>query len=191
MLDCTKTSRGLFFGLIIFAFTLFSYILLIIYKSSDPRVSSLITEATELILISIGLILSVIAFFKVTKNYSKTTPIINMFDVVLEIVSLCGIYAYSINCLLAILNTFSQDKKSQFVSIDDYFGNFSSTARVSENNDHEVNDETRYIEISTRLLSLVQSTIQTLFILECLRRYANENKPFIRKPVRFLKKFLF
>lgn len=36
------------------------------------------------------------------------------------------------------------------------------------------------------ILSIVQGTFQTLFILECLRRYAAANSPFMRKPAREL-----
>lgn len=36
------------------------------------------------------------------------------------------------------------------------------------------------------ILSIIQGTFQTLFILECLRRYAASNSPFMRKPAREL-----
>lgn len=36
------------------------------------------------------------------------------------------------------------------------------------------------------ILSIIQGTFQTLFILECLRRYAAATSPFMRKPAREL-----
>lgn len=184
MLDCTKTSKGLFFGILIFAGTLFSYILFIVYKSTNPERSSLIIEITELILLSIALLISVIAFAKVIKNYSKAIPVVNMFDVALEILSLCGIYAYSFNSLLAIISTLNSSESLPTVSIDDFISSFNNnTSTESPLNDEQPEAAFSYIEVANRIVSLVQSTIQTLFILECLRRYADQNKPFLRKPV--------
>lgn len=186
MLDCTKTSRGLFFGLIVFAGTLFSYILFVIYEPT-PSISALITEITEIILLLIASILTIIAYFKIVKNYSKVIPETNMFDVALEILSLCGVYAYSINSLIGIFSSFSPDTNESKVSIQQFIDNKNITRIIRSNSQSTGVAVINVTDIIARLLSLLQSTFQTLFILECLRRYAYNTKPFMRKPVRALK----
>lgn len=63
----------------------------------------------------------------------------------------------------------------------------SPSLRASEENADEVSTLSSEILASiAAILSIVQGTFQTLFILECLRRYAAHNAPFMRKPAREL-----
>ena len=63
----------------------------------------------------------------------------------------------------------------------------SPSLRASEESSDEVSTLSSEILASiAAILSIVQGTFQTLFILECLRRYAAHNAPFMRKPAREL-----
>jgi hypothetical protein len=107
MLDCTKTSKGLFFGVIVFVITLLNAILFIMFKGSMVSTAKILSEITEIILLVIALSITLIAFSMVRKHYTKVVPEANMFDVVLEIFSLFGIYAYSVNSLIALIYKFA------------------------------------------------------------------------------------
>lgn len=107
MLDCTKTSKGLFFGIIVFVVTLLNAILFIMFKGTKINTAKILSEATEIGLLLIALFITLYAFSIVRKHYSKVVPEANMFDVVLEIFSLFGIYAYSVNSLIALVYGFA------------------------------------------------------------------------------------
>lgn len=107
MLDCTKTSKGLFFGIIVFVLTLLSAILFIMFKSTMLDTAKILSEITEIALLLIALAITSYSFVMVRKHYNKVVPEANMFDVVLEIFSLFGIYAYSVNTLIALIYRFA------------------------------------------------------------------------------------
>jgi hypothetical protein len=180
MLDCTKTSRGLFFGLLIFVSTILSTIVFYVYsrEESTKTIATILSQSTEAVLLFIALIITVIAYFKVTKYYTKVIPQVNMFDVVLEVLSMFGIYAFSINSLVAIFNA-SHDRES----LDNYSHGKSEVNSMSASTE----DQTiRYVNVLSAVLSIIQGTIQTFFILECLRRYAHNKRELVNKPAREL-----
>lgn len=195
MLDCTKTSKGLFFGVIVFVGTLLSSILFIIYNSNKDTAATakLLSELTEIALLIIALIITCYAFVKVRHHYSKVIPQTNMFDIVLELFSLCGIYAYCVNSLIAIFYSFAYSHKAKPEL--EYYYNYlpgNENFRLNEERSaapsghNENNLATNITAAIASILSIVQGTLQTLFILECLRRYAALNSPFMRKPAREL-----
>lgn len=69
MLDCTKTSKGLFFGLLFFAFSLLSFVLFVVYKGTVA--AQILSEVTESILLTTALVITLMAFRKVRRNYTK------------------------------------------------------------------------------------------------------------------------
>lgn len=107
MLDCSKTSKGLFFGILVFVVTLLNAILFIMFKTTKINTAKILSEATEIGLLLIALFITLYAFSMVRKHYTKVIPEANMFDVVLEIFSLFGIYAYSVNSLIALIYNFA------------------------------------------------------------------------------------
>lgn len=191
MLDCTKTSRGLFFGILMFVISLLGFILTVIYGGSvEDEYARLISEIIESFQLLVSMTLTCIAFFKVRKHYAKVVPEINMFDIVLEVVSLCGVYVFNINALIAIIFDFlnSGDKKS----LTDYKEYMLDSVNVyssdpATNPHFEIESLTIMIMSGfNAFMSVLQSTAQTFFILECLGRYAYANKPFLKKPAREL-----
>ena len=167
MLDCTKTSNGLFIGLLLFVGTFLSYIMFLMYHE-DKDYAGLISECTEIVLLLIALFITCYSLVVVRTHYQIAKPQINTFDVALEIFSLFGVYAYSINSFIPVYNFFMLEYASSEPVVWDKAHTSNVAATVAS------------------LLSIVQSTCQTLFILECLRRYAQDNGAFIRKPAREL-----
>ena len=197
MLDCTKTSKGLFFGVIVFVGTLLSSILFIVYNSESEtkNEATLLSEATEIILLLIALIITWYAFTKIRKSYQKVIPQTNAFDIVLEIFSLFGVYAFAINSLIALIYGFAVNySKTELEYYEDYLDHLSSNhTQASFFRSTESNEKTSSIDLANQILaafasilSIVQGTLQTMFILECLRRYAADNKSFMVKPAREL-----
>lgn len=185
MLDCTKTSNGLFFGVIIFVSTLITSILFIMYNSNEEtrEVAKLLSEITEIVLLLIGLIITWLAFVKVRRHYSKVIPETNMFDIALEIFSIFGVYAYSINAIIAIMYELFG---SEFTEQEYYLDYLSSFGKKSGGSSTDKDTSFNILAGVASVLQIIQSTSQTLFILECLRRYALYNSPFMRKPAREL-----
>lgn len=169
MLDCTKTIKGLLFGILIFVLTILSSIFFFAYRTENPSMAKLITEVTEIILLLIALLIASYAYIRIKKHYNKYYLPTNMFDVVLEIFSLGGVFAYNINSFIAVFYGLAH-------------GETPSKASQSEDSDL-LNDITSLISAS---LQIIQSSVQTLLILECLRRYASENSSYARKPGREL-----
>ena len=83
MLDCTKTSKGLFFGLVVFVGTILSIVLFMVYngKEDSARLATLISEIAEIVLLLIALVITILAFIKVRAHYQIAKPQINMFDI--------------------------------------------------------------------------------------------------------------
>ncbi len=184
MLDCTSTARGLFFGILIFTGTVTSYVLYVVYKSDNltKDESRLISELAELSLLLIALVLTCFTFIKIRKHYTKVKPELNMFDIVLEVVSLGGVFIYCINSMIAVLYNLGvsnneklpQNNYLDFLKPDMAKSNM--YAAPSPSNGSSSFFDQRILSVINSVLSIVQCTVQTCFILECLRRYANENK---------------
>ena len=105
-------------------------------------------------------------------------------------------YAYSINSLIGIFYDFIVKNNNPDalyeLDINEFIHNYSQVINldsivISRSKEDErklsVNEA---LEIIARTLAILQSTFQTIFILECLRRYADKNNPFMRKPVSFI-----
>lgn len=193
MLDCTKTSRGIFYGILVVTFTLVMFVLCL--TETEQRVLS---EFTELTLVLIALIVTAIAFYKIKKHYTKVKPVMNMFDVVLIIVGLCGVFSYNINSLIA-LSDFgtnyikNNQKATSAISSVSSHGRSNNNLYASGGNDAKDPSFTivlTIVSILNAVIGMAQGTLQTAFILECLKRFAMENKQFFRKPARDLIIFL-
>lgn len=172
LLDCTKTFKGLMFGLLVVIMTLLCTAVFYVFSTEQysPKYEEavLLSEIVELVLLVMALIITILGYFKVKKHYTKVAPETNIFDVILEVLSLCGIYSFSCNQLIAIFSSSSHS---------------SEAARSS--GDHPDSSVLALSAISA-VFSIIQGTLQTLFILMCLKRYAFNNKEFVDKPAREL-----
>jgi hypothetical protein len=181
MIDCSKTSSGLFVGILIVAASLISSIFFIVYNSNDDTrdVAKLMTEVAEIVLLVVALTITALTYHRIKKFYQKVIPETNMFDIILEVFSLFGVYAFNVNSLIAIfykLSTMQHDNNNDF-----YRSN--ETAGEEENSLYFESEITATI---ASILSIVQCSLQTLLILECFRRYAYKNYSLLHKPGREL-----
>lgn len=192
MLDCTKTSRGIFYGILVVTFTLVMFVLCL--TETDQRVLS---EFTELALVFIALIVTAIAFYQIKKHYTKVKPVMNMFDVVLIIVGLCGVFSYNINSLIALSDfgtnlIYLKDNRNATSAISSMSSHGRSNNNLYASDDNDADDDPtltialKIVSILNAVIGMAQGTLQTAFILECLKRFAMENKQFFRKPARDL-----
>nr|QDF21448.1 histone-lysine N-methyltransferase 2D [Brachionus koreanus] len=176
MLDCTKTIKGLLFGILIFVLTILSSIFFFVYRNENPSLAKLITEISEIILLLIALIIAIYAYRRIKKHYNKYYLPTNMFDVVLEIFSLGGVFAYNINSFIAVFYGLTHGKEPD----DEPY----ILLKAGQSDDSDLTNNITLL--FSALLQIIQSSIQTLLILECLRRYASDNSSYARKPGREL-----
>ncbi len=196
-IDCHKTSRGLFCGIIVLLCTIVTNIMYFIYKDDNTQMtkhesdddyevvaraigldiskatkypykydvstaspfepdpdSTIIIEILELILISLSGIIVVIAIVR-TRRLAIIEHGSMVFDEALVVLSLCGIYIFSIFSSLSILY---------------------STTRNS----------IAYMTLAISILSMIEGTLQTYLILDGLRRRAVDPHDRRVKPAREL-----
>ncbi|CAF1080766.1 unnamed protein product [Adineta ricciae] len=164
MVNCHASTKGLFAGLIVFSCTMISIILygVLRHKSddsvhltqtslahtrfnastatiSDPTFyANAILETGNLCLLTLSLFATVWSLIRVRKlNYHRTK---SRFDDVLMIVSLTGIYLYSVFSAFAIIS------------------NLSSSTWIA------------HVKLTVIILEFVEGTVHTLFILVVLRK---------------------
>lgn len=164
MLDCSRTSKGLFFGVIVFVGTLLSSILFIVYnsKKETKNEATLLSEASEIILLLIALVITWYAFIEIRKHYQKVIPQFNAFDIVLEIFSLFGVYAFSINSLIALIYGFFKDYPVfELEYFEDYFNHLNSDHSINlESTGH--NHEKDSIELTNEILAAFASCLSII-----------------------------
>ena len=173
--DCNKTNRGLFFGIILILVTIVANIMFIVYKPSSQKQLSnnfyntssltepafesnidtaLVIEILEFLLISFSAFFTVLALNRTRKLQLIEISSIE-FDELLLIVSLCGIYIFSSFGALSII--FNKKKYSR-----------------------------GYLSLMTSVLATIEGTLQTYLIFDCLKRRAVDPKDRKEKPGREL-----
>ena len=156
-IDCQKTSIGLFCGMIVLLSTIVANILYFIFKSDSSSVktyakengttatenitnknivpddfesnSTFIIEILELVLICISFIATIAAIIR-TKNLAKMENISMKFDEFLGIISLCGIYIYSIFSSISIIYTNNRSTRAYIVLIISLLSMIETTLQV-------------------------------------------------------------
>ena len=126
---------------------------------------------------------------------SKVSEEIKTFDIALEIVSLCGIYSFSINTIIS-LSFWFYNKSGPIMptNYQTFLTTFTNGTLLYHEEFSHGNDRITYsifiLAFLNAFLSIIQGTFQTLFIMECLKRFAHEIKTLIQKPGRELVTFL-
>jgi hypothetical protein len=217
MLDCSRTSKGLFFGIIVFVGTLLvfymekcvadtvnpffvnivhclgtllSSILFIVYnaKKETKNEATLLSEASEIILLLIALVITWHAFILVRKSYQKVIPQFNAFDIVLEIFSLFGVYAFSINSLIALVYGFFEEYSYfDLEYFEDYINHLGSGhSSIYSASPHSKGKDT--IELANEILaafasclSIIQGIILQLFAQTIFKMFNFSNQIFFVK----------
>ncbi|CAF3620637.1 unnamed protein product [Rotaria socialis] len=152
--DCSRASRGLLLGGIVFILAILTLIPVYILNSS---LTIQITHLTELVLLLAALLVVCISFFYTTKLYYDRQAHVDVFDQILILVTTVGDFAYS------------------------FFGLFASIFIESYSIQLP-----RFIEIAISFLSIIQTFLQSGFILDTLKRRPISKSEIRKKPGREL-----
>ncbi|CAF2483887.1 unnamed protein product [Rotaria sp. Silwood2] len=152
--DCSRASRGLLLGGIIFILAILTLIPAYILNT---MLTILITHITKLVLLVASLLIVCISFFYTTKLYYDRQAHVDVFDQILILVTTVGDFAYSFFGLFASI--FIESYRIQLP---------------------------RFVEIVIGLLSILQTYLQSGFILDTLRRRSITKSEIRKKPGREL-----
>jgi hypothetical protein len=157
IIDCGKSTTGLFFGIFILLLTIISLITYFIYKETNEAVAVTISELTELLLIAISLLTTAaicITLLRV-KHFSQKVSFDMDYNETLVVVGLGGIYMYGFYSIIAILNA----------------GLVSTVAVLS---------------FSIQLAGIVEATFQSFLIVNTLKMFTRDKQTRKKKPARSL-----
>jgi hypothetical protein len=154
IVDCGKSTTGLFIGLVVLLLTLISLITYYIYKNINLDVARIICKATEICLICLSMIVVTVIFSKLKyyKFQQKFSDDMN-YNEVLIIIGLGGIYIYSGFSIIAILNS----------GLDTY------RERIS---------------LTIQIISVLESSLQSILIINCLKMFSKNIQNKKNKPAR-------
>ena len=152
--NCSKSTTGLFFGILVLLITLISLITYFIYKEHDPEMAVKLSEFIELFLLilSLTMVLSIYLKLKCYKFSHKHERSLS-YNAILIIIGLGGIYAYGFYSIIALLDN----------------GKESSSENLS---------------LSIHIVSIVESTLQSVLIINSLNMYTKDRVNKKEKPAR-------
>ena len=156
IVNCARASRGLLFGGLILIITVLT--LVPIYILDDG--AQTVTQITELILIVVSLILVTTALIHTTSLHYDPHAHVDVFDQVLIIITTVGDFAYA------------------------FFGLFASVFIDVEDDDDEFKPAFIRIEICVGVLAILQTFLQSAFILDTLKRRTRTKDDMRNKPGR-------
>ena len=155
-INFAKSTTGLFFGILVMLLTIISLITYFIYKQHNTTLAKKLSEATELFLLVLSLIV-VIAIY-VELNYYKFSHKLEesfSYNAILEVVGLAGIYTYDFYSIIAIL-------------------------------DNGLSSEVENISMAIHILSVLESTLQSVLIINALNMYTKQSFYKKKMPARSL-----
>lgn len=160
VIDCGKSTTGLFFGILTLLMTLISLITFFIYKGADKERAIKLSEVTELILISLSFVVNIVTIIKlkVVKFDHKISYSMGYNDT-LTLIGLAGMYLFSFYSIIALLG-----------------GGLS--------------DEIEKLSFSIQVLTLVEATTQAIFIINGLKMFTRDSRIRKSKPGRSFVTFL-
>ncbi|CAF0784496.1 unnamed protein product [Brachionus calyciflorus] len=103
IIDCGKSTTGLFLGIFVLLLTLMTLIIYFIYKNGNTKLAVIVSEMTELFLVSLSLfvVILILIKFKTVKFNSK--PIKMGYNETLTFLGLIGIYLFGFYSIIAVL----------------------------------------------------------------------------------------
>jgi len=160
IVDCSKSTTGLFLGILVLLLTLMSLITYFIYYSHNHISAVILSEITELCLISCSLFVVIFCFFQLKYYKFKYLVEFNMStDSILVIFGLAGIYLYSVYSIIAI---FDSSEKSK------------------------LKETSTKIFLIVHFLTIIESTLQSMLIIQALKMYTVDKQVMKKKPGRSL-----
>lgn len=156
VIDCGKSTTGLFFGIFVLLVTIISLITYFMYKNINTRIAVEISEITELLLVSLSLFIVIITFikFKIVKFSYKLTFEMG-YNETLVIVGLSGIYLFGFYSIIAILHD-----------------GFESNVEI--------------LSLAIQIASIFEATLQSILIIDGLKMYTRDKEIKKFKPGRSL-----
>ena len=155
-IDCGKSTTGLFFGIAVVLITITSFIVYFIYRERDSIFAMTLSDTTELFLIVLSLLVSIIIYAKLKYHKFEYKKYFEFgTDIFLVITGLAGIYIFGIYTIIAIL---SKGVKS-------YFDTLSLTLQI---------------------VTILESTFQTVLIIESQNMLTKDSYTKKSKPSRSL-----
>ena len=138
-INCSRASRGLFIGAVIMLLTILTLVPIYLLENE----AQLITQITELVLLTIALVFVCFGFYHTTRLHFDEHAHVDAFDRVLIIITTVGDFAYTLFGLIASL-FIDRDKLPE----DGYVG----------------------MEIAIGFVAIFQTFLQSGFILDTLKR---------------------
>ena len=154
--DCSKSTTGLFFGILVMLMSIILLITFFIYKEHNQLMAIQLTEVNELCLLLISLFVVLTIFFKlkIHKFHSKFEPGLDC-NAILVIVGLAGIYLYGFYTIIAIIfNEIKSDMENLYLII--------------------------------HILSIFEASLQSILIINALKMYSKDTSTKKKKPARSL-----
>lgn len=167
MVECRKATTGLFLGLFILTISTICICFFLLYDTSiNPltiEVTTIVYHIGDLSVNAVALIVTIIAFMK-TRQLYFSEDFENTFSIKLLFIALTGFYLLVCFALVPSITTLSEGSEMESL-------NAKLTTAVS-------------------VVSFIQGTVQIVFILDALRRRAEERYHQKTKPGRSLVTFL-
>lgn len=152
--DCGKSTTGLFVGMVVLLLTLMSLISYFIYKSINEDVAIIISRVTEIVLISLSMVIVAVTYIKLKISKFQQRYVDDMnYNEILIIVGLAGIYLFSGYSIIAILNS-------------------------------GLNNLVESLSLAIQIMSVFESTIQSILIINCLKMFTKDIQNKKNKPAR-------
>ena len=154
VIDCGKSTTGLFFGILTVLITLISLITYFIYRGASKERATQLSEATELILVILSLITNIVTILKLKMvKFDHKISYSMGYNETLVLIGLAGVYLFSFYTIIAELE----------------------------------NGLTTHIEklsFSIQVTTLVESTIQAIFIINGCKMFTRDSHIRKSKPGR-------
>jgi hypothetical protein len=156
IIDCGKSTTGLFFGIFVLLLTIISLITYFIYKDANQIVAVQISEVTELLLVTLSFIISIVIYIKLRHvNFNQKLTFETDYNETLVVVGLAGIFLFGFYSIIAIL----------------------------ENGLHT---SVEILSFSIQLMSIIEATFQSILIIDGLKMYTKSKLVKKYKPARSL-----
>ena len=156
IVDCSKSTTGLFFGIFVVLLTIISLITYFIYRAGvNPKISIKISKITEvtLLCLSLAILISIYITFKRAKFGYRAVFKMD-YNETLIIVGLCGIYLFCFYSIIAIVG-----QGVEFI---------------------------HPLALSIQILAILEATFHSYVIVNALKMYSKDTQTKLNKPGRSL-----
>lgn len=160
VIDCGKSTTGLFLGIFVLLSTLISLIAYFIYKTTNKERAIELSEITELTLIIISFITVILTIIKLKMvKFDHKVSYEMGYNEALILVGLAGIYLFGFYSIIAVTN-------------------------------NGLKDSTEILALVVQVAILIESSVQSVFIINALKMYTKSHNIRKSKPGRSFVTFM-